>query len=333
MHDYSVQYKLYCQYANPSRLWRVVTPGVNGGLAALIAMMDASNRAKESEIIETIQKGDFDAVTSLLQSKVSANWACHEGFSLLIHASSYGKEKIVKLLVKNKADPAYTAPDQCSALICAAGENHVDICRFLLSCPGVTPDGPENSLQPLYMAVSQDKLDAARLLLDAKADPELTFIDNFALGYAAHSGYTKMLKLLLQYGADPNKASRKTGSTPLFFAISKNNIVATIMLLHAKADVDHRNAQRQRPIHVAMRLETVKILQLLFKRTSYINKSYKLKKNDYTTPLLFAIDTQSWYLLETVLQRKADVNKPNSKGMTPLLMAAKFNDVKIVRDA
>ena len=224
--------------------------------------VDVSKRAMQmiasTEMIESIRNGDYYAVNSLLQSKVSPNSTY--GFfkePLLMYACRYNNIEIAKLLLKNKADPAYSyaAPGSGSVL------NHVQ----------------EHTL-----------------LLDA---------------------------------------------------IDKKDIVMTRMLVHAKADVDHRDVNRNspvvmRPIHNAMRSKEVEILKVLFKHTSHINKLYKLRKydpmnpEDDTTPLLFAIESQSQDLVETVLQCKADVNQPNSKGMTPLLMAVitKMDD-KIVRDA
>ena len=283
-------------------------------------------------MIKDIKSGNFDNVNSLLQSKVSANFIDHEGFSPIIWACSCNKLEIAKLLVKFKADPAYIAPDASSALICAAGEGSVDICTYLLSCPGVTVNSEDNHrLNPLIMAVSQGHLDTAKFLLDAKADPNLSFSLGSPLLQATGEGNQALLELLLQYGADPNKAHTKSGITPLFLAIGKKDIVATYKLLKAKGDVDHRTVKGRSPIQLAMDMEAANILRVLVKRTSHINESHKLHDGSDQTPLLFAVDINNRKLLETVLKCKADVNKPNSKGMTPLLMAAQFGDVAIVR--
>ena len=300
-------------------------------------IVDVSNRA--TQIIDTIKEGDLDAVSSLLQSKVSASWTDRDGFPLLMYARFYGESEIAKLLVKNKANPALRPPDSyCrDALKFAIREDCFEMCRFLLSCPGVTPNWQDNHSQPLCLAVSESRLNMARLLLEAKADPNLNSEKgNFALRLAILQGNRKMLNLLLQYGADPNKATPEHGSRSLLDAIDKKDIVITHMLVDAKADVDHRNAYGEVPIRYAMRANRVEMLKVLVKHTAHINKSYKIHFKRFmgdATPLLFAIERQSQDLVETVLQCKADVNQPNSKGMTPLLMTVKMNYIKLVRDA
>ena len=145
------------------------------------------------KMIKYIHKGDLDAMSSLLQSKVSAN-STYQELSLLMYACRYNNIGIVQLLLKNKADPAYIAPGRGSVL------NHVQ-------------------------------------------------------------GNRKMLNLLLQYGADPNKATPKHGSTLLLDAIGKRDIDLTRMLVDAKADVNKRNSEGMTPLRMATNMGYVIIVR------------------------------------------------------------------------
>ena len=245
------------------------------------------------KMFAAVEKSDFEIVESLLQAKASANFSDRESFTPLMYACAYGDLDIAKILVKSKADPAYTAADGSSSLICALGEGFLDVSQFLLSCPGVGVNNKANEMQPLFITVQEGKHVSAKFLLDQKADPNLSSMDNFVLYAAAGEGNVKIADLLVEYGADPNKGNLKTNATALFVAVQKLDKDMIRTLIQAKSNVDHENIHGLTPIQFAMSKDAdVGILELLIKHTSCINRTYQLFPADMT-PLLFAIDCDS----------------------------------------
>ena len=283
-------------------------------------------------MFDAIKNSDFDKVKSLLQAKASANCADEKSFTPIMWACSDGDICIAKILLDFKADAAYTANDGTTALSCAGAEGYLDVSRLLVICAGVAVNSEENTLQPLHMAVQQGKYNCVKFLLDQKADPNLNSFGAAMLQVAAAEGKVEMVDLLLEYGADPNKGTPKTDTTPLFMAIQKKNMPVIRSLLRAKSDVDYLNKSGLSPIQFALNMEAQEALELLIKHTASVNRPYNLPPTHKSTLLLFAIDVNNSKLIKAVLECKADVNKSDSHGVTPLLMAARFGDVETVRD-
>ncbi len=88
----------------------------------------------------------------------------------------------------------------------------------------------------LRKAITIRSLIGVELLLQkVSADATEKKIDNFPLHYAAQTGQTDIIKLLLLHGADPNIQNKKSKSTPLDSAVSNGHAKATKILLLAGA--------------------------------------------------------------------------------------------------
>lgn len=70
--------------------------------------------------------------------------------------------------------------------------------------------------------------------------------NNTALHYAVHNRNINMVKLLLDYDADPN-ISNNDGDTPLFDAMRLNLIDIAELLMDAGASLDHYNHEGKTP--------------------------------------------------------------------------------------
>jgi ankyrin repeat protein len=75
---------------------------------------------------------------------------------------------------------------------------------------GISPN-LEGDKIALIEAVIQNDMTMLRMLLEYGADPNLKAADgSAALRYASERGYEDIAKLLLEYGADPNLKSKNS---------------------------------------------------------------------------------------------------------------------------
>ncbi len=87
----------------------------------------------------------------------------------------------------------------------------------------------------LFTAVSADRPDLARLLLDHGADADRPDDDGHApIFLAAQEGKAELARLLLGRGADPNREAR-SGATPLLVSVAKGHTEVAEALLEAAA--------------------------------------------------------------------------------------------------
>ena len=116
---------------------------------------------------------------------------------------------------------------------------------------------------PLHIAAANSSLEMVKLLLEGGANPEWNDVNGMnALHRSSISGLSKVVFLLLSYGADVNAPACSCSSTkscicarnwtPLHFAASHGHAKVVRMLLDADADVNARtNKSNKNALHLA----------------------------------------------------------------------------------
>ena len=124
----------------------------------------------------------------------------------------------------------------------------------------------KKGMTPLFLAVAQDKFDAALKLLQFKANASLQMDDgSTALFAAAMKGNRKMMELLLEAGASENDVDRH-GGTVLHVAVANQQIDAVRLLLERGADPNVAERKNKfTAVHGAASSGNVRLLKLLVK--------------------------------------------------------------------
>jgi ankyrin repeat protein len=116
---------------------------------------------------------------------------------------------------------------------------------------------------PLHVAVIEEYLDVARLLLEHRADPNRVIGPWTLLHGASFSGDTDVIELLLEHGANVDCISTDLNETPLHLASKNGHAKAIQLLLEYGANVNHRKRHGCTPLHQASckgRPEAVRLL-------------------------------------------------------------------------
>ncbi len=145
-----------------------------------------------------------------------------------------------------------------------------------LLAKGCDPNAARTSgATALSYAVAGRHTAVARLLLEAKADPNRASFGLRPLFLAAENGDVDTVKLLIQYGADVNarleavdeEMKVRNGDTPLIAAASPNVGTGTARaLLAAGADVNARADNGKTAVLQAVASENVDVLRLLLEK-------------------------------------------------------------------
>jgi ankyrin repeat protein len=167
----------------------------------------------------------------------------------LVYAARSGNLESTRILIEAGADPNKTSADEWTPLLVAVQNNYNNLASYLLD-HGADPNIPNRfGWLPLFIATDNrnldagtmpvrapdgDPLDLIRKLLDYGANPDgrsranlwhrtafdTTWIEKdgaTAFLRAAQAGDIVLMKLLVEYGADPNLPTRH-GTTPLMAA-------------------------------------------------------------------------------------------------------------------
>lgn len=264
-------------------------------------------------------RGNVEEVARLLKQGANPNIAT-QGSMPLHKAAGDGHLEIMRLLIKGGADVNAQEQDGRSVLAEAVSSHDAAVVRFLLDA-GAKPDG-----FALGQACWLGRAENVQLLLDAGAKPD------DGLVRAAQGGHAKLVKLLLDKGADVNTtAQSKVGDTALHTGALQGGPEVVRLLLEHGANPNFMNKARQTPLHRAIsgdcELETVKLLVAAGARLN-------MPDEDGMTPVRMAAvrgrNTRTiydWLIQsaggkEPIAQRPADEVRPLRDTSTKTLIAA-----------
>jgi ankyrin repeat protein len=183
----------------------------------------------------------------------------------------------------------------------------------------------DRHLGPLNVAVIEEHLDVARLLLEHGADPNRIFVSWTLLHHVSYNGKSDVIQLLLDHGANVDCISTDFDETPLHLASESGHVKAMQQLLEYGADVNFRRDDCCTPLHRASREGSHEGVSLLVRHGANVND----KDNNGWTPLhlvvLFSGDLET---TRALLECGADVQATTHQ-LTPFQLASRggHNDV------
>jgi beta-lactamase regulating signal transducer with metallopeptidase domain len=154
---------------------RIVNAAVTGTSSTMAGSEQGSQRRGLSAwmgraLIESIDEGDIDDVTELLDGGVDVNATVDGDGSPLIVAAREGKVAIVALLLDRGADPNLAVSGDGNPLIMAAREGHLEIVRMLLDRGAHIDQVVPEDENALIQASAEGHLEVVKLLVSRGAD-------------------------------------------------------------------------------------------------------------------------------------------------------------------
>ena len=167
---------------------------------------------------------------------------------------------------------------------------------------------------PLHCGAWNGHVDCVKLLLDYGADPNVINKDGYSpLHLAARRGNKDCLRLLLVAGANPNLASTQGGDVPLHEASEKGDLDSVKLLLSAGADVSKSSKFGTNAMYWATLNDREAVVALLLESGA--------DRGDEFAPW---VASKGWseYLRKLLETGAVDVNAGNLDGQTAAYCAA-----------
>ncbi len=149
--------------------------------------------------------GRKDVVELLLTAwNIDINIRQHDGATALFTATQGNRHEVVELLITRGADVNLGLLDDSTSLTHSAFKGNIEVLKHLLQAPGIRVNKrTKEGITALFYASKQGHAEAAELLLNKGADPELADENGVApLHIACLLGYTGVVRALLNAGAD-----------------------------------------------------------------------------------------------------------------------------------
>ncbi|XP_075719275.1 ankyrin repeat and SOCS box protein 3 [Rhinoderma darwinii] len=201
-----------------------------------------------------------------------------EGESALHLAAKRGSVRCSEILLRAGADPNDLTNDVTTPLFLAVESGREVVVKLLLKYKA-NINGPHScsGWNPLHQASLMERPDLIQLLLENEVDKECK--DDFGitpLFIAAQYGKHESLNLLLSCGADVN-CQAKDKATPLFIAAQEGHEKCAELLLSTGADPNLycNDDGWQLPIHAAAQMGRSKILEMLMTVTGSVCSTAK----------------------------------------------------------
>lgn len=307
-------------------------------------------------------KNDLESVKVLVDAGADVRLGNDLGATPVWAASRNGSPEIASLLLGAGADPDAALALGEAALVTAARTGNPEVVRLLLEHGAEVDARGARGQTPLMVAAGQRHAEVVRLLLEHGADLEArTHVwnqlmaqsphahpehqqwvlhgGNSALMFAARSGDSKSVELLVEAGADPD-ASSAWGLTPLAMATYTEIGDWWVVEEETNESLVYFPAEQIFPG------EHQAVVDFLLAGGADPNAG-----SERFTPLIAAIMRQNDAVVRQLLEHGADVNLPLGDftphqrgsstdfsfhkswvGATPLWLAARFGTPSIVRE-
>ncbi|HEY4815051.1 MAG TPA: ankyrin repeat domain-containing protein [Chthoniobacterales bacterium] len=171
----------------------------------------------------------------------------------------------------------------------------------------------------LMVASERGRPDIIKLLLDHKADPNVTGRDGTsALMLASENNQPEIVKSLIGRGADPNRQDNNGWTALLKAAYQGNAKCIEILASHTKLELD-------RALLVATLMERKDAVKALLDNGAEVD----FRASDGRTPLILAAGKGNRAIVELLLQVGADASLTDQAGQTAQAVAAAkgFSDI------
>ncbi|THX86342.1 ankyrin [Aureobasidium pullulans] len=286
----------------------------------------------------------------------------------LMWASWNGHPGAVKELLKaGSVDTCVTKAGGINAFLYGVMDGHVEVVKLLLEHnPGIIAVADKRKNTALHFACREGRLDVLKLLLDTDAS-NISAVNSrsyTAFDEAAKGGHTDIVAFMLaRDDVDPHHRSARD-DTPLLLAVytGKKDLIEVLMNVEG-TDLAHGSTGGMtlfkraafmglaslcrtliekgvsdctipsknggfHPLHYAADSDDVEVIELLLSQPGVDKNAASI--NGYT-PLCDAVRKGYVKSVETLLAHDVEVDTPDNRGRTPLLIAAQKSNQDIVK--
>jgi len=297
-----------------------------------------------------VQRADTDTVRALIRDGANVNAKNRYGIAPLQIAAIAGNAAIVEQLLQSGADPNTATPEGETALMAAARTGDPSSVRMLVT-RGADVNAREGwkGQTALMWAAAENNVAAMKVLLEAGAEIDARSKSGAftPLLFAVRAGRIEACRLLLDAGVNVNEPMTD-GTSPLVLAIINAHYELASVLLekgaNPRADGQgwtalHQIAWSRRP-NIGWNLpgpvqsgtlDSLDLVRQLVKRGADVNAREKKEPRDGyrnqlnrigATPFLLAAKSDDIPLMRVLLELGADPSITTEDGTTALMAAA-----------
>lgn len=268
--------------------------------------------------------GNAEIMTLLIHSGVDVTTPDDDGFSLCHYAAANADSAVLGVLIAAGLPFDEPANDDERPVHKAAKNENEQVMAMLIAA------GCTLSMPVLHHAAANPNIKVLAMLIAAVDAAEVTSCscDTLRLQpihFAATNSNPAALRLLIDAGADPN-AAQHDGATPLFYACSNPNDEVLDALL--AADAQWRDIVGDTTLcHIAATNRNERIMRRVLEHTTNVD----VRNSRGLTPLLLAAESGTAHVVSLLLAAGADVGAIDNTNKTMCLRACDNHNAGVMR--
>eukprot|EP00927_Polykrikos_kofoidii_P065347 TRINITY_DN61106_c0_g1_i1.p1 TRINITY_DN61106_c0_g1~~TRINITY_DN61106_c0_g1_i1.p1 ORF type:complete len:654 (+),score=129.47 TRINITY_DN61106_c0_g1_i1:124-2085(+) len=311
----------------------VRTAVINGNVDALAILLDAranvgcASGDNSSLLVEATTKCSA-AIRLLVDARASVDEATDgSGATPLRIAVQNGNVRSIECLLGARADVNATAHHEVKSPLLVVAAGNLDALRLLLTARA-NPNGFREDGVPVVSAALGNRVDTLGLLLDARGDATQVFEDGtFQKFCESQTGECLALRLLLEAKVSGNQ-STKSMRSPIQLAIESGNSDVVSVLLDAACSPQDALAEEPlndvvpfQLVHLSIDKDKPDILRKLLQARGSADA-----QQDGVSALSLAVTRSSRGCVGALIEAGAAVNTVAGNGSSPVSIAASRSD-------
>ena len=288
-----------------------------------------------TELYYAIWTEDRHSINNLLGRKEIQDLDSTPELLLVYIPAQAGYDGVLLRFLHSGAAIEAKTPYGESALHLAAARGHIKTLELLLNQAADIESQNISGETPLVCAASAGDIRAVKLLLEHGARIDAPSVDSrtsaSAITQALYGGSPKVIKMLLDKGADPDFRDIEAHGGTLLHIVSRNQpggsqTRSIQLLLEYGADLEAKDEDGKTPLAGAVEDYTFEAIPTLLERGADL----EARDNNGRTPLGAAVENGSLPAAHLFLQNGANLEAKDSNDHTPLLLAVRLGNVEMV---
>ena len=286
--------------------------------------------ALNKEMFAYLKEKDWERAFEKIEEGADVNGKDEKGRTPAFYCVENGNLTILNNLDsagKSKVDPNAVDNSGMSLLHCAVLKKQDGIITYLLKVRACTPRTQieKSGASPLYDAARMGTYDMVKSLVNYGADPNIATKTGLTpLHQAAARGNLDMVKDLVQAGAEVN-AVAENGRTPIFYAAERGKASTVNFLLEKKAEVNLADKEGITPLHLAAASGNVALVKFLVTKKA----NFAATAKDGTTVLISGAKYPE--IVKFLADKMPNVNGVDKDGNSVLHLCAETADEETIR--
>jgi ankyrin repeat protein len=323
---------------------KLVDAAKQGDREAVRTLLNGSIKQDDANasaaLIWAASRGDVEMVDLLLRSGADARAVNEYGATALYAAATSANPALTEKLLAAGADANVSLASGETPLMEAARRGNLATVRSLLAAKA-NPNAQEGKggQTALMWAISERHADVAAELVRQGADVNAHAKSGFtALMFAAQQGDAATARILLDAKANPNEAQPKSGATPLIVASAIGHPEVVSLLLDRGADPNIKDANGFNSLHHAVRdsdygvdpaskATAVTVVKTLLAHGANPNARLQLDKEKIAAE----VKAQAGGAGARNKRTSITITEIELEGATPVMLAAEVNNIEAVK--